>query len=435
MKKNNNFKNIPKATYCIDFSSEKPRVSVFSNGSAFFHTELENASLELRVALAMPSNKVIICPPFKSIILSTLTPPPVSRSKQIKLIPSLLNIQLPFKLEECKYVFNRLGSTFLAQTIRNVDLAETIALAGKNKLSPTNIVGYIQLLWEAAIAEAPTWGAETERALCIANENSTLLIIGNNETIISSSAFNNSTAKEIVKRLKLAFKGDISKVALFLAGNASSSVLKDMRDAPALGLINVAQAPEYFVANSCAGAKAIEQYNFIATSRSSTSGIVFSEKLKKKLAAMFLVVGIITFIATSFVNSNTERIKEANQQYFNDATKQVAGYDIKIKGKRAIDEAKAAYEARVDQSIINAKESIVASQKFPKCMELCKKHGVTLGFVSINSNGLTASGSATNRAEVNSLVSELNANGIKCVLTEEPKDNAGRISFQLFPAK
>lgn len=435
MEKSNKFKSIPKATYCVDLSSENPRVSIYSNGAPFFQTELANATPELRSALALLSSKVILCPPFKSIIVSPLTPPPVARSKQAKLIPSLLNIQLPFKLEECKYVFNRLGSSFIAQTIRNTELAETIAIAGKNKLSPTNIVGYIQLLWEAAIAEAPTWGAETERALCIANENSTLLIIGNNETIISSSAFNNSTAKEIVKRLKLAFKGDISKVALFLAGNASSSVLKDMRDALDFRLINVAQSPEYFIANSCAGAKAIEQYNFIAASRSSTSSIVFSEKLKQKLAAMLLVVGIITFIAAFFINSNTEKIKEANQQYFNNATKQVAGYDIKIKGARAIDEAKAAYEARVDQSIINAEQSIVTSQKFPKCMELCKKHGVTLGFVSINPKGLTASGSAANVAQVNSLVSELNANGIKCVLTEEPKNNAGRVSFQLFPGK
>ena len=142
----------------------------------------------------------------------------------------------------------------------------------------------------------------------------------------------------------------------------------------------------------------------------------------------------LSLLSESEKNSE-EKIKEANQQYFNNATKQVAGYDIKIKGARAIDEAKAAYEARVDQSIINAEQSIVTSQKFPKCMELCKKHGVTLGFVSINPKGLTASGSAANVAQVNSLVSELNANGIKCVLTEEPKNNAGRVSFQLFPGK
>jgi hypothetical protein len=113
----------------------------------------------------------------------------------------------------------------------------------------------------------------------------------------------------------------------------------------------------------------------------------------------------------------------------------VAGYDIKIKGARAIDEAKSAYNARIDQSIINAEQSLIASQMLPKCMQLCKKYGITLGFVSLDQNGLIASGSAANRDDINSLVSELNANGIKCVQTEELKENAGRISFQLFPAK
>lgn len=434
MKESNKFKSIPKATYCVDISSENPRVSIYSNGSPFFQTELANATSELRAALASPSSKVIICPPFKSIIVSPLTPPPVSRSKQAKLIPSLLNIQLPFKLEECKFVFNRLGSSFIAQTIRNTELVEAIAFATKNKIPPITIVGYIQMLWEAAATEAPAWGSESERALCIANENSTLLIIGNKETIISSCTFNKSCTKDIIKRLRLAFNGDISKVALFLAGNSTNAILKNMREAPALGLVNVAESPEYFIANVCAKAKSAQQYNFVAKKQSATD-FGFSQTLKQKLAIMILLVSSITFIVSLFISINTAKIKKTNQEFFENSINLVAGYDVKIKGERAIEVARSSYESRIDQSVINAEQSLIASQMFPMCMELCKKHGVTLGFVSINSNGLTASGSATNRAEVNSLVAELNANGIKCVLTEEPKDNAGRVSFQLFPGK
>lgn len=435
MEESNKFKSIPKATYCVDISSENPRVSIFTNGTPFFQTELANATSELRSELASTSNKVIICPPFKSIIVSSLTPPPVSRNKQIKLIPSLLNIQLPFKLEECKFVFNRLGSSFIAQTIPNTELAETIAFATNNNLSSTAIVGYIQQIWEAAIAEAPAWGSESERALCIANENSSLLIIGNKETILSSSAFNNSSAKEIIKRLKLAFNGNLSKVALFLAGSSTNAILKDMREGPALGIVNVAQSPEYFIANACAGSKSSLMYNFITSNKAISTGLGFSQALKQKIGAILLLVSIFTFVASAFIPANTSKIKKANQEYFANSIKQVAGYNIKIKGARAIDEAKSAYNARIDQSIINAEQSLIASQMLPKCMQLCKKYGVTLGFVSLDQNGLTASGSAANRDDINSLVSELNANGIKCVLTEELKENAGRISFQLFPGK
>lgn len=434
MEYSSNFKSVPKATFSVDLSSENPRVSVYSNGVPFFQTELASASPELRAALASNTSKVIICPPFKSIVVSTLTPPPVARSKQAKLVPSLLNIQLPFKLDECKYVFNRLGTTFVAQTIRNTELAETIALATNNKLIPTNIAGYIQIIWESAITQSPTWSTEAERALCIANKNASLLIIGNKDGIVSTNTFNNSSAKEIIKRLKLAFKGDISKVALFLAGEETSTVLRDMRDVAPLGLINVAESPEYFIANSCAASKNVAQYNFIGKQKSALGGD-FSASLKQKLASMFLLVGIITFIASFFINSNTDRIKKSNQAYFNNATKQVAGYDIKIKGTRAINEAKAAYENRIDYGIINAEQCTITSKLFPKCMVICKKHGVTLGFISLNSKGLTASGSAPTASAVTSFVNELNANGIKCVLTNTPTSNDGRASFQLFPGK
>lgn len=435
MEESNKFKSIPKATYCVDFSTEKPRVAIYSNGVPFFQTELASATPDLCSTLALQSSNVIICPPFNSIIVSPLTPPPISQSKQAKLVPSLLNIQLPFKLEDCKFVFDRLGPSFIAQTIRNKELAVTIALAIKNKLPPTNIVGYIQLLWEAAKLEAPAWGFESERALCIANENSSLLIIGNNETIISSSAFNNSSAKEIIKRLKLAFKGNLSKVALFLAGDATNSIIKDLRDEPTLGLVNVAESPEYFIANACASSKNVNKFNFIGSSNSIVKEINSFQKLKHRFAIMILCVSIFTFVASAFITANTSKIKKANQEYFANSIKQVAGYNIKIKGARAIDEAKSAYNARIDQSIINAKQSLIASQMLPKCMQLCKKYGITLGFVSLDQNGLIASGSAPNRDDINSLVSELNANGIKCVLTEELKENAGRISFQLFPGK
>ncbi len=435
MEKSKANQTLPNAIYSVDFSSEKPRVVISSNGTIICSSELANASDETHNALANPANKIIVCPPFKSIIISVLNPPPVSTAKQKKLIPSLLNIQLPFKLEECKYVFDKVGSKFIAQTIRNTELAETLSLASKQNIATKSVIGFIQTIWDAAANEAPSWSTESERALCIANNSSTLLVFGNNDTITATSIFNTSSSKEIIKRLKLNFKGDLSKTALFLAGEATSSILRELRDSTSpLGFVNVAKDPDYFVASACATNKNIDKFNFLSNnSKANRWDFMLSDKLKQKFAAMLLLASAFAIMASAIINANTKKIKQANLAQFNKSISQVAGYDVKLKGKRAIDEAKAAFDSRIDFSIINAEQSIITSQLFPKCIELCKKHQITLGFISINPKGVTASGSGPRIESINALVDELNANGIKCVLAGAPIESSGRFSFQLFP--
>ena len=71
----------------------------------------------------------------------------------------------------------------------------------------------------------------------------------------------------------------------------------------------------------------------------------------------------------------------------------------------------------------------------PAIAPACRRHSVTLHHVLLDSEGLTASGTALDESSIESFIREINESGVKTARTEPPvRDDGGSYDFSVHPA-
>ena len=107
--------------------------------------------------------------PPRGSITQLIGAPYASRRKAMKVFPTILDIQLPFALEECVYQLLRVsrsdeqrGLQALAVVARTADVGETIHALHARGFDVTALDHEGLALWEQSLREAPVTSAETE---------------------------------------------------------------------------------------------------------------------------------------------------------------------------------------------------------------------------------------------------------------------------------
>ena len=118
-----------------------------------------------------------------------------SRSKALKVLPSLLDVQLPFPLEQCQYRFAKLGSgpngtvRALALASRRNDLTARLATVSTLGIDPVVVDHEGLALWNLAASSSRL----TPQAIMYLSPDRTTLVIGDGEEFRSAHGFRMGT--------------------------------------------------------------------------------------------------------------------------------------------------------------------------------------------------------------------------------------------------
>lgn len=165
-------------------------------------------------------------PPRRS-ITQQIEAPYTSRRKAMKVFPTILDIQLPFALEECVYDLLRVsrsddrgGLTSLAVVARKTDVSDAIQTFQSRGFDATSLDHEGLALWEQSLREEPVTSAEVAmpRIIIYLGVDRITVAIGEGETYQNSHGVNMGNHAHIHRLIRSAVGAEGQAVRWMWAG-------------------------------------------------------------------------------------------------------------------------------------------------------------------------------------------------------------------------
>lgn len=423
----------------IDVSDETFRIVSVDRTSIRFETCNPHASPELERALAA-GNVCTAGSHLGTALAVPLETPALSANKLHKILPSLLDVQLPLPVSECATAFVHYKTACMAYTIRKTDLQNLIGQLAAQGCNPARIVPSTHAAWTLSQTEHPPADSDEARALFIATPKQTMLLTGHGEILERQNVFT-TTEEEPLRRLKLTFGGLPEQLICIVAGSAHATINTSLTPAahPSALTITTAQSPDFFLARALAydggfSGTAVDadlrqtSFPHAATTRRQQRPAVI---LSAALTACAIILAAVALTRTS----TASKIEAQTRTTLQNRLDTLAGYPIRTQGERALQDARAAFPLTLDEAIQHYMDNRIPN-KMAIVATLCKQHNILLQHLSISAEGLKASASAKTENAVDRFVQALQTAGITTALTEPAKsaDNAG-VTFFILPTQ
>ncbi len=417
----------------VDAADGALRLAGFARGSVVFEEACASAPADLAARLADGVSCAAAAAPATCLLIA-LQPPDLPEAKLARILPSLLDVQLPLPLSECQYAFTRQGATRLAHAVRHPDLRQRIEALAQAGCNPARIVPPALAAWSQALAEIPPATDAEPRALFLCGAAQTLLVTGRGAALERQTVFKTDPA-EFPKRLRLACGGLPDGLVCILAGPAHASAAEGLR--AALGSdaarLTTARAPEFLLARSLAADAARAGRGDDANLR--TGAFAHPALIRKqarplfRLAAVLAVSAAILFPLAGLVLARAQRQARAAETAFERAVDELAGYDVKTRGERAVQDARAGLAAQLDPAVVAYRDHAVVS-RLNRLAALAAQSGTTLHHLALDARSLTASGTAASAEKADAFVQLLAGAGFQTVMSEIPKTASdGTVQF------
>lgn len=371
-----------------------------------------------------------------SCLLFALQPPDLPESKLVRILPSLLDVQLPLPLSECQHAFTREGKACRAHAIRQSDLAQQLDSLREAGCNPARIVPPAVAAWSQALVEIPPQADDEPRALFLCGAEQTLLVTGRGRLLDRQTVFKTDAA-EFPRRLRLSFSGMPEGLLCLVAGAEHAQASQALRNAPVAGATRVetVRSPEFLLARALAADAAREGRGDDANLRTGTfSHPSVNRRQSRHLMEIAAVLGLcaaILFPLAGLILARAQREARAAERAFERAVDALAGYDVKTKGERAVQDARAGMATQLDAAVFDYRDR-VASSRLARLAELAAQTGVTLHHLSLDAQALTASGTAASVDKADEFIRLLGDAGFRAVMSEAPKSGAdGAVQFFL----
>ncbi len=423
----------------IDSSDGDIKVVGISRGAVIVETSARSAGPALAKTLTEGIGCTASIMPGSSLFVP-LNTPAIQRTKLEKILPSLLDIQVPLPIADCVYAFIRYEDTYAAYAIRKTDVKAQIESLAENGCNPCRLVPVAHATWRLVRSEFPPKKAKEPRALFIAGAQQTVLISGHGDVIENQSVFK-TAASEPTRRLKLAFGGVPQHLVCIVAGAEHQGVVDALQDPEARlsASIATAKAPTYFIAR----ALALDGKNGGGDDDANLRKDEFTHPIllrREKKPAYYLrtaltLATLAVLAASILLLSNTKKAEAHSKAVLKNRLNAVAGFQVKSKGQRALQDARSAMPLRLDEAILHSIEN-----RIPRWLSatttICLQQNIKLQHLSIRADGLTASGVAASANAAHEFIATLASAGINATLTEPPKATEdGTFSFFIIPTK
>ena len=343
----------PKVCYGIDLSSsesvvvraEKKRGKVSWNRAEINNTTLAKAVGDQAVSA--------VCLSARDSLTRRLEAPFSSRSKALRVFPTLLDIQLPFSIEDCQYNFFDYRKT-------DSGTMEALAVAATKENINSKIVSVKEIGFDTEIIDIEglaTWsqilketslqdsGYENDlmRAVLILNGDLSSLTIGRGEYFLNSYGLRSTDVKRVIRQVKAHLLKSDEKVLWFIAGaDATDSDLtshwKQELSSLSYQNVEVVEDPTSFLARAVA-IRSLSGESLCCNLRSGkiTHPRIVSHgyKYQFKFAMLLLVTGIFLCAGNIMMQRIVaDRNKMVNER-FKESVDSLAGYHVTALGADA----------------------------------------------------------------------------------------------------
>jgi|LSQX01.1.fsa_nt_gb hypothetical protein len=425
----------------IDFTrTGSMRVVGVSRGAVVFETDSPAKSDDLLESLE-EGRMCTAAPFFSESILMELTPPPLPAKKVERILPSLLDIQLPFPASECMYVFSKGHATYKAHAMRTADLKAFLAKLAEAKCNPARVVPPAAAVWARALAEIPPSSENEVRALFICEEDYTLLITGKGPEPGAQSVYKTGS-EEHARRLRLALGTIPEDMVCICAGSRGESAKTSLLQLDTVNSknIRVPDSPAFFMARALAFDSMVNSgkrgdLNLRTGALMHDAGRRSEAAPLIRLCAVMAVCAIFITSYSAFTFSRSSSRADSSGENLRSEINAVAGYDVKPRGSAGVQVALEAAGQNVDPAVeVYAANSI--KEALSEIALLAQQHSITLHHISLTHEGLTASASTARSSSIDEFISAVKSSGIRAECTEAPAEKKdGSFGFFVHPAK
>ncbi len=423
----------------IDTSDGDIKIVGLSHGAVLFESSDPHASAELTKALAHGASCTATLTPSSSIFVP-LNTPALPDTKLEKILPSLLDIQIPLPLADCSYTFVKYENATVAYAVRKSDLRAQLDSLAETGCNPSRIVPASYAAWMLSLADFPPKRKDEPRAIFIAGKQQTILVSGHGGTVEKQSVFKTG-ASDPAKRLKLAFGGIPENLVCIIVGDEHHRISTALNSAEAHSeaKANTPQSPSYFLARALAldykNNRSAQDANLRTAEFMHPVNSQRARKPSRYLMTALAMSSVAIILASVAAATATQHAEETSKAQLQSRLNEIAGFPIKTKGQRALQDARNAMPLHLDEAILHHTHNRIPSS-LTTIKQLCTQQGIKLHHVSLDPNGLTASGVAKSADSAQQFVNSLVSAGIQATLTEVPQAvKNGSFTFFVIPVK
>ena len=401
-------------------------------------------------------------------ISTWISAPFASEAKAAKVFPTLLDIQLPFQLDECIYDFteivslhnsdadipisgttatedrtaNKGGTAALAVAARKCDVERRLAELAEMGIDP-HILDYEGLaLWTQMLHEYPQTDSDKDaplRIIVFMRGEEGILVIGRGRYFRAYHKINAATPTAIDRYLRVQLnqigfdpKKKAPKIEWFRGGtgfdyNQKGSGLKKHIEKHWPGSTTIFDDPETFLARAMATRALLPgpmRTNLRTDSLAHAGADAHTNRTQTRSSAIILITGILLCCTPVLWEYNIAALRKAFEKAFTARTTKMLGYPANAKGSTALLIAERELEARTQQnspltqpfspSLLKDLQQIVAS---------INTHGINTEQLKLSADSFRIKGSAASKTDVSNLIKELKKFGYNAeITTDDDKD-------------
>lgn len=189
--------------------------------------------------------------------------PLASPHKALRVFPALLDVQLPFPIEDCVFdildprsAADQRSTRGLAAGVRRADIDKRLQALESAGVTPHVLDHESLALWSQALAEHPA-GTEAPRAVAYESEDRLTLVVGRGDELLGAHALRGFDAETIQRTLKFYFAEPPPALCWLWAGPAAREAAGVRAHHAALatrwpGPLSIATEPGSFLARALA---------------------------------------------------------------------------------------------------------------------------------------------------------------------------------------
>lgn len=412
-------------------------------------------SIQFRAASGSDAIPCAAALPIHTAFLRRLTVPLESPEKARRVLPSLLDIELPFPLESCAHTFSQLERTAqgnieaLAVAARTEDIAAHIERLRSAGFDPVSIEHEAVALWRQSLSEIPL-AHEQHRLLVHLGRDRTGLVIGSGRGLDAATGLRQGAAELTdpqgggARRLALWWKTQRETrpgATWHIAWCGPGAGQPDMRNAAARILSDSGELkniphhePEKFLARALAAGLAsgegtdgnlrageLAHPSLAASARRESRGRVFA----LGAAALFLIV--INIAWTQLLASTQNKW----QQRLEAEAKAAAGTDRLPRGQELLAAQRAMESQAAGWTAFQHSQEPGAEQVLANVLRASMPYGLTFHNLVIRRQSLLLNGTAGDWNDGGKLVTALSADNWQVEIERSDAGADERVHFKL----
>ena len=358
-------------------------------------------------------------PCSKSLVVPLRDVPALPPRKARRILPGLLNAQIPLDLSECVWAFARNGVGYVGLVARRADMEEALSGASADGAVPLPWA-----VWRQCHRELPP-ASENERRAVLFADGTVVTIATGRGAAFGAAAEVPAEADAVARTLRMAFGAEGGEVRCLCAGKDAETWARTLRERGVSVNVGVVNAPKDFRSRALMGAVKDRADGGVFDTAASLAKRERGRCLcRLAVGVLLLGAAVALFRQSGMISSEASRAGRELDRELSVRVDALVGYPVTVRGDRAVALAKESAAKRNAETLAQMLRP-GASDFLAKALgALAETEKTTLFLLRADADGIAVSGNAPDEAAVRAFASALEKAGLECQV-EIPKESAG----------